>query len=156
MTVSVNRLFTTTIDFLILLRRVQVCSVCTWYAGHNPHNLLQRGDLLIIDFINNPVQSLFPAPGCKDYAPMTQPKCILYRDVPMIESWPEKIEAAQSLVSYTLDGRAVPRIRYGNEQDDWGAEQHPCHDCRVLRRRTSRSGLRSRKVPRMRRPTTFL
>jgi len=55
---------------------------------------------------------------------MTQPKRILYRGVPMIESWPEKIEAAQSLVSYTLDGRAVPRIRYGNEQDDWGVEQH--------------------------------
>jgi hypothetical protein len=64
---------------------------------------------------------------------MTQPKRIIYRGVPMIESWPEKIEAAQSLVSYTLDGRAVPRIRYGNEQDDWGAEQHACHDCRVLK-----------------------
>ena len=64
---------------------------------------------------------------------MTQPKSILYRGVPMIEGWPEKIKAAQNLECYTLDGRAIPRIRYGNEQDDWGAKKPACHDCRVLK-----------------------
>ena len=64
---------------------------------------------------------------------MTEPKRVLYRGVPMIEGWPEKIEAAQNVPSYTLNGRSVSRIRYGSEQDDWGADSLPCHDCRVLK-----------------------
>ena len=63
---------------------------------------------------------------------MTEPKRILYRGVPMIEGWPEKIQAAQLIMSYTLNGKSVPRVRYGSEQDDWHAERLPCHDCRVL------------------------
>ena len=51
----------------------------------------------------------------------------------MIEGWPEKIQAAQNVLSYTLNGKRVARIRYGNEQDDWHAESVPCHDCRVLK-----------------------
>ena len=64
---------------------------------------------------------------------MAQPKRILYRGIPMIEGWPEKIIAAQQILSYTLKGRAVPRVRYGDEHDDWGANQHACDDCRVLK-----------------------
>lgn len=61
-----------------------------------------------------------------------EPKRILYRGVPMIESWPDKIIAAQKIVSHKFEGREVPRIRYGNEQSDWQAATIPCHDCRVL------------------------
>jgi hypothetical protein len=64
---------------------------------------------------------------------MAESKRILYRGVPMIEGWPEKIKAAQQVVSYMLDGKPVPRIRYGDEQDDWKADSIPCHDCRVLK-----------------------
>ena len=64
---------------------------------------------------------------------MTEPKRVLYRGTPMIEGWPEKIRAAQKIRSYTLNGEAIARIRYGDEQDDWGAEQRPCHDCRVIK-----------------------
>ena len=64
---------------------------------------------------------------------MAEPKRILYRGVPMIEGWPEKIAAAQNVLSYSLKGRSVSRIRYGSEQDDWGADRIPCHDCRVLK-----------------------
>jgi len=64
---------------------------------------------------------------------MAQPKKIVYRGVRMIEGWPEKISAAQQTVSLTLEGRAVPRIRYGDEHDDWGANEHACHDCAVLK-----------------------
>ena len=32
---------------------------------------------------------------------MTQPKRILYRGIPMIEGWPEKIEAAPAFVTAT-------------------------------------------------------
>ena len=53
---------------------------------------------------------------------MHEPKRILYRGVPMIEGWPEKIQAAQNVLSYTLNGKSVPRVRYGNEQDDWHAQ----------------------------------
>jgi hypothetical protein len=64
---------------------------------------------------------------------MTEPKRILYRGVPMVEGWPEEIRAAQEIPSYSLDGKSVPRIRYGNEQDDWGADNHACHDCGVIK-----------------------
>jgi hypothetical protein len=64
---------------------------------------------------------------------MAESKRIIYRGVPMIEGWPEKIKAAQCVVSYTLDGKPVPRIRYGDEQDDWKADTIPCHDCRVIK-----------------------
>jgi hypothetical protein len=64
---------------------------------------------------------------------MAESKRILYRGVPMIEGWPEKIQAAQLVPSYMLNGKAVARIRYGDEQDDWNARQHPRHDCRVLK-----------------------
>jgi hypothetical protein len=64
---------------------------------------------------------------------MAELKRILYRGVPMIEGWPEKITAAQLIVSYVLNGKAVPRIRYGNEQDDWKADSVACHDCRVIK-----------------------
>ncbi len=64
---------------------------------------------------------------------MSEPKRIMYRGVPMIEGWPEKIMAAQKVLFYTHDGRQVPRVRYGDEHDDWGANEHACHDCRVLK-----------------------
>ena len=64
---------------------------------------------------------------------MNEPKRILYRGVPMIEGWPEKIQAAQQVVSYTLNGKPIARVRYGSEQDDWHADRIPCHDCRVLK-----------------------
>jgi hypothetical protein len=64
---------------------------------------------------------------------MAESKRILYRGVPMIEGWPEKIEAAQRAPSYMLNGQTIARIRYGDEQDDWKADQHACHDCGVLK-----------------------
>lgn len=64
---------------------------------------------------------------------MTQPKRILYRGVPMIEGWPERIVAAQQIVSMRYEGRDVPRVRYGDEKSDWDAANIPCHDCRVLK-----------------------
>jgi hypothetical protein len=37
----------------------------------------------------------------------------------MIEGRLEKIKAGQHLFSYELEGKAIPRIRYGDEQEDW-------------------------------------
>jgi hypothetical protein len=63
---------------------------------------------------------------------MTQAKRILYRGVPMVEGWPEKIIAAQQIFSHSLEGRDVPRVRYGNEHSDWSSATVPCHDCGIL------------------------
>ena len=64
---------------------------------------------------------------------MTQPKIVLYHGVPMIEGWPEKMMAAQQIVSLTQERRAIPRIRYGDEHDDWGVDTNACPDSRVLK-----------------------
>lgn len=42
--------------------------------------------------------------------------------------WHRHLEAAQQMTE--LPGTTVPRVRYGDEADDWGAGAgHPCHDC---------------------------
>jgi|SRR5580698_1748734 hypothetical protein len=64
---------------------------------------------------------------------MTEAKRILYRGIPVIEGWPEKVAAAQCVLSYTLNERTIPRVRYGDETDDWGADKSPCHDCRAIK-----------------------
>jgi hypothetical protein len=31
------------------------------------------------------------------------------------------------------NGVETPRVRCGDEQDDWGASERPCHDCAVIK-----------------------
>ncbi|HIV71036.1 MAG TPA: hypothetical protein H9903_08910 [Candidatus Aquabacterium excrementipullorum] len=61
------------------------------------------------------------------------PKKIIYRGISMIEGWPEKIKEAQQITTYVVDGKEISRIRYGDEEDDWGADRRPCHDCGVIK-----------------------
>lgn len=61
------------------------------------------------------------------------PKRVVYNGVEMVEGWPEQIQKAQSILTVTIFGREHPRVRYGDEADDWGAERQPCHDCAVLK-----------------------
>ncbi|QJR13482.1 hypothetical protein [Usitatibacter palustris] len=52
----------------------------------------------------------------------------------MIKGWPERILEAQEQLNYTLaDGTLVARLPYGDESGDWGANDHPCGDCRVVK-----------------------
>jgi hypothetical protein len=51
----------------------------------------------------------------------------------MIEGWPERIQDAQRISAYSIAGKSVIRVRYGEEKDDWGAGRKPCHDCGVLK-----------------------
>jgi hypothetical protein len=51
--------------------------------------------------------------------------------VPRGPGWPAHIEAARRLAHYAIGGRPCPRIRYGDEPDDWGADRQACHDCGV-------------------------
>jgi hypothetical protein len=58
---------------------------------------------------------------------------VTYRGVRMIVGWPEKIQEAQTITHYDIGGSEYERVRYGGESDDWGANERPCHDCRVVR-----------------------
>ena len=58
---------------------------------------------------------------------------VVYNGCRMIKGWPEKIEAAQLQHTYSIAGRLVQRVRYGNEKDNWGANKHACGDCGVVK-----------------------
>jgi hypothetical protein len=58
---------------------------------------------------------------------------VVYQGVRMIKGWPELIQQAQLRTTYSIGGKLRPRIRYGEEQDDWGADRQRCHDCAVLK-----------------------
>lgn len=59
---------------------------------------------------------------------------VMFRGFRMIEGWPEKIAEAQEITTYVdADDRDHPRIRYGDERDDWNADEAPCHDCAVIK-----------------------
>ena len=51
----------------------------------------------------------------------------------MLADWPDKIEAAQKITTTSIAGKAYFRVRYGDENDDWGATRQPCHDCAVTK-----------------------
>ncbi len=47
--------------------------------------------------------------------------------------WNEQQEAAQKETTYEIGSEDYPRIKYGDEVEDWGAERGiPCHDCGVM------------------------
>lgn len=56
-----------------------------------------------------------------------------YNGTRVVAGWPEKIAAAQRLHTYSIGGVEHPRIRYGEERDDRGADRQPCHDCAVVK-----------------------
>ena len=51
----------------------------------------------------------------------------------MIEGWQKRIQEAQLQTTYIIGGKEYLRVRYGDEQDDWGADRLPCHDCGVVK-----------------------
>ena len=58
---------------------------------------------------------------------------ILYNGMRMHPDWPARIEEAQEVTQYLINGELYARIRFGDEEDDWGAVRGPCHDCGVLK-----------------------
>jgi len=57
----------------------------------------------------------------------------VYRGVEMIAGWPDRIRESQAVRTIDKGGRDHPRVRYGDESDDWGADRGPCHDCAVVK-----------------------
>lgn len=53
-----------------------------------------------------------------------------FRGQQVASFWPEKLKRSQSITHYIA---RVPRIRYGDEPDNWGANNYPCHDCGVVK-----------------------
>jgi hypothetical protein len=47
------------------------------------------------------------------------------------EKWQKKIEELQRITYYLLGDKRLPRVRYGEEVDDWGANDQACGDCGV-------------------------
>lgn len=60
-------------------------------------------------------------------------KFVEYNGTQVIAGWPEKIIAAQDEKTYVIGGIAYPRVSYGDEDEDWGANSHPCGDCAVIK-----------------------
>ena len=56
---------------------------------------------------------------------------VFYNGTWMDPRWPARIEAAQRISTYVIDGVAHSRIRYGRERDEWPEEA--CHDCGVVK-----------------------
>jgi len=48
-------------------------------------------------------------------------------------SWSDQLRSAQEVTSYEIDGKAYPRVAYGDEAGDWGADLRPCHDCAAIK-----------------------
>jgi hypothetical protein len=63
----------------------------------------------------------------------TADEFVIYNGCRMIKGWPERIEAAQRISAYLIAGRPVPRVRYGDEKENWGANRHACGDCGVIK-----------------------
>jgi hypothetical protein len=60
-------------------------------------------------------------------------KTVEFRGREMAEGWPERILEAQRKTTCRRDGKDIDRVRYGDEQDDWGADKHPCGDCGAVK-----------------------
>ena len=58
---------------------------------------------------------------------------VVHNGVEMAEGWPTRIEEAQRQTIYLIGGKSYNRKRYGEEADDWGADNRPCHDCAVIK-----------------------
>lgn len=74
------------------------------------------------------VQKLFgPETLPEDVGELTwKGELVEFRGQEMASFWPEKLKRAQAITHYIA---RVPRIKYGDEPGDWGADKFPCHDC---------------------------
>ena len=58
---------------------------------------------------------------------------VVYNGVLVGARWPAIMEESQQKTSYVIDGKPVARVRYGDEAEDWGADQGVCHDCAAVK-----------------------
>jgi hypothetical protein len=58
---------------------------------------------------------------------------IEFRGRRVLAGWPELLAESQLTTQFRVGGQLVPRVRYGEETDDWGANDGPCHDCAAIK-----------------------
>ena len=63
---------------------------------------------------------------------MMKQKHIIFRGVQVLEGWPDVLAESQKVLHVVIDGKQVPRVKFGEEKDDWGAGRGPCHDCAAI------------------------
>ena len=59
-----------------------------------------------------------------------QGELIDFRGCKVASFWPAKLARAQAQTTYTFE---IPRIRYGDELQEWLAKGVPCHDCGAIK-----------------------
>ena len=47
--------------------------------------------------------------------------------------WPAPILQAQEVTHYEIARKSYRRIPYGDEPEDWAANDGPCHDCGAIK-----------------------
>ena len=63
---------------------------------------------------------------------MTQ-RFVEFNGVQVGEGWPEFIKEDQKLSHYLIGGKKYERVKYGDENCNWGADDHACGDCGVIK-----------------------
>ena len=71
-----------------------------------------------------------------------------FRGTKVTADWPNKIEQAQKLTTYTLNGSIYSRIRYGQEYKNYGASAGSCSDCAVIKGEYHVPGCDQERCPR--------
>ena len=61
------------------------------------------------------------------------PEFVEFRGRRVIAGWPEELASSQGVATYGIGGVEYPRVRYGSETEDWGADRGPCHDCAAVK-----------------------
>jgi hypothetical protein len=77
-------------------------------------------------------------------------KMVIHNGLEMAEGWPERMEEAQQVTTYMINGRQYKRIRYGDEGGDWMGADRPCHDCFVTKGQYHVPGCDVERCPRCR------
>jgi len=96
----------------------------TGYIDLRHHSVAELNEVII--------EKLFgPGIDQDDLAELTwQGERLEFRGQEVASFWPDKLKRSQAVTHYIA---RVPRIRYGEEPDDWGADKYPCHDCGAIK-----------------------